>query len=141
MRSYTSGFPDALRRTIVGRTYYATFLMLRDELGLALKGSRYEALYDSISQKGVIHSLVWKALRMIDDGHLASVLYQMRRRREQADYRMLAIRKWEKEIEDIFLEAEEILRSRSTLGPGFSREIADIEDLVLKTHSKIARIS
>lgn len=138
IRNSTSSFPEALKRTIVGRIYYAVFLTIRDELGIALRGSRYESIYRSISQKGVIHSLVWRALREVNDGHLSSVLHRMRRRRDAADYRMQIIRNWEREIDDCILDAKEILQSRATLQPGFSQRFAEITTLVLTTHSKIA---
>jgi uncharacterized protein (UPF0332 family) len=139
IRSSSSRFSEALERTIVGRIYYAIFLMVREELRTALKGSRYESLFDSLSQKGVIHSLVVQALSKIEvNRHLSNLLYSMRRRREAADYRMRGTKNWQREIDDTILEAEEILQDRSRLQPSFSQEIAEIETLVLTWHSKIA---
>lgn len=139
LRSYTCPFPEALKRTIVGRIYYAIFLMVRDELGASLKGSYVEALYDSVSQKGVIHSLVIEALNKTDlDLHLRGVLSGMRRQRDYADYRIRTTKNWDIEINDIILMADTILRSKSKLKPSFDQKICDIESLVAEWHLKIA---
>lgn len=139
LRSYTCPFPEALKRTIVGRIYYAIFLMVRDELGASLKGSYVEALYDSVSQKGVIHSLVIEALNKTDlDLHLRGVLTGMRRQRDYADYRIRTTKNWDIEINDIILMADTILRSKSKLKPSFDQKICDIESLVAEWHLKIA---
>jgi len=139
LRSYTCPFPEALKRTIVGRIYYAIFLMVRDELGASLKGSYVEALYDSVSQKGVIHSLVIEALNKTDlDLHLRGVLSGMRRQRDYADYRIRTTKNWDIEINDIILMADTMLRSKSKLKPSFDQKICDIESLVAEWHLKIA---
>lgn len=139
LRSYTCSFPEALKRTIVGRIYYAIFLMVRDELGASLKGSYVEALYDSVSQKGVIHSLVIEALSKTDPNlHLRGILSGMRRQRDAADYRIRTTKNWDREINDIISMADTILQSKSLLKPSFDQEIGDIELLVLEWHSKIA---
>ena len=117
--------------------------MVREELAGALQTSRFKSLYDSLSQKGVIHSLVREALGKIEEGeHLRNILQSMFRRREKADYRMKVLAfDWEREIDDIVLEAEEILRSKSDLKRLFSEKSYEIESIVQTWHSKIATSS
>ncbi|MGA9388584.1 MAG: hypothetical protein WBV70_07160 [Candidatus Bathyarchaeia archaeon] len=141
LRTKSSNYPEALKRTIVGRFYYAIFLMVRDELGVALRGSQAEPLYSSISQMGAIHTLVVDALSKIErDRHLSNVLYGMRRRRDTADYRTQTLRKlnWDSEIDDIVSMADEVLQNRPGLQPSFSQKLFEIETFVTFWHSKVA---
>lgn len=138
MRALACKYAEASKRTIVSRIYYAIFLMVRDELNRSLVGSSIKSLYDSVSQRGPIHTMVVQALGKIGDGHMEGILRHMQRRREGADYKMLKIADWESEIADIILEAEEILQNKSNLQPGFSEESYEIEQLITFWHSKIA---
>lgn len=113
--------------------------MVRDELGAALKGSQVEPLYGSLSQMGVIHSLVIDALSKTDsDRHLRNVLNQMRRQRDCADYRIGMTRNWDQDIADLVLMADTILQNRSSLKPSFTRKMYDIENLIIQWHARIA---
>ena len=141
LRTKSSNYPEALKRTIVCRFYYAIFLMVRDELNVALKGSQAEPLYSSISQMGAIHTCVMDALSKIErDRHLSNVLHGMRRRRDTADYQTQTLRKlnWDNEIDDIVSMADEVLQNRPKLQPSFSQKLFEIETLVTFWHSKVA---
>ena len=141
LKTRSSSYPEALKRTIVGRIYYAIFLMVRDELAVALRGSQVEPLYGSISQMGAIHTLVMDALSKIErDRHLSNVLYGMRRRRGTADYRTQTSRmlNWDNEIDDIVSMADEVLQNRPRLQPSFSQKLFEIETLVTLWHSRVA---
>jgi uncharacterized protein (UPF0332 family) len=131
IRSSTSSFPEAKKRTIVGRVYYAVFLMIRDELGQSLVNSPLKSVYDSLSQQGLIHSLVVDVLKTIEtSSYLGNVLYGMHRRRRTADYRMQAAKNWDNEINDIVADAEEMLRNRSTMHTMFSQKGPEIDTVI-----------
>lgn len=137
--SFSSSFPEALKRTIVGRMYYAIFLMIREELGTSLRSSTVKPMYDSLSQKGAIHSVIVDALKEIErSNHLGHVLYGMHRRRRTADYKLNVTRNWNQEITDSVSDAEELLRNKSRMQTMFSRKSLEIDNLVLIWHSRIS---
>lgn len=134
--SFSSSFPEALKRTIVGRIYYAIFLMIRKELGT----SAVKPMYDSLSQMGLIHSVIVGALKEIESSnHLGNVLYGMGRRRRTADYKLNVRRNWDQEITDNISDAEELLRNKSRMQTMFSRKSLEIDNLILRWHSKISK--
>lgn len=138
VKGYSSNFPEALKRTIVGRIYYAIFLMIRDDLEVSLKHSGAGPMYKSLSQKGLIHSLISAVLRKVErTNHLGNLLYGMRRRRGTADYKLKGSKNWDKEIGEITLQAEELLRNQSKMQTLFSQKSIEIDTLIFDFHSKL----
>lgn len=136
IRSNASNFPEARKRTILGRIYYAVFLLVRDELGLSLQNSQFKSVYDSLSRQGPIHSLIVDVLKEVEaSNHLGNVLYGMGRRRRDADYKMHITKNWDREISDSISDAEEMLRNRTTMQTLFSQKGPEIDTLIASWQS------
>jgi hypothetical protein len=140
IRSNTSFFPEALKRTILGRIYYAVFLFVRDDLSLSLQSSPLKLAYDSMSREGLIHSLVVDALKEVEtSNHLGNVLFGMGRRRRDADYKMHITKNWDREISDSISDAEEVLRNRSIMQTLFSQKGPEIDSLIANWSARLAK--
>ena len=140
IRPNTSNFPEAMKRTIVGRVYYAIFLMVRDELGQSLQNSQFRSVYDSLSQQGPIHSLVVNVLKEVEaSNHLGNVLYGMGRRRRDADYKMHMTKNWDREINDSISDAEEMLRNRTTMQTLFSQKGPEIDTVIVSWSARVQK--
>lgn len=140
IRSSASSFPEALKRTILGRIYYAVFLLVRDDLSSSLQNSAYKLVYDSMSREGLIHSLVVDALKEVEaSNHLGNVLHGMGRRRRDADYKMHITKNWDREINDSISDAEEMLRNRTTMQVLFSQKGPEIDTVIAIWSARVAR--
>lgn len=105
-----------------------------------MQSSRTKPLYDSLSQKGSIHSFLIDALKEVESSnHLGNVLYGMHRRRRVADYALQTVKNWDKEVDDNVSDAEEILKNISRVQTLFSQKSFEIDNLITLWHAESAK--
>lgn len=129
LKNFTSQYPEANKRTIVSRMYYASFLIIHDLLKDTLKNTNVKAQFDALYTDPNIHGLVIDAVR-IADKHVRNLLHTLRKKRNYAEYRMKS-KNWDKEVEEVSQITEElIVKNAPDLPSKFSQNLGVIQDKV-----------
>ena len=138
IRKNKSAFPEALKRTAVGRIYYAIFLLIREDMRAAITETSEAFMYEKLSISGSIHSLLVSALKEVQpDNHFGNVLFGMGKRRRKADYEPNAGENWDNRIDDNINNAEELIQNRTEIQRLFSENAMVIGKIVANYYSAL----
>ena len=129
--SFACRHQEAKKRVIVSRMYYAPFLMIRGILKTKLQSTPVKSWFDVLYTDSCIHGVVMEALE-VSDIHTRNLLHTLRRKRNDADYKLRS-KNWDREIGDVTPIANElIVNTTSNLPQKFSEHISAIQDIVEK---------
>jgi hypothetical protein len=129
LKSITSQYQEANKRTIISRMYYASFLIIRDLLKDKLQKTTVKAQFDTLYTDPYIHGLVMDAI-LIADGHARSLLYTLRKKRNDAEYKMRS-KNWDEEIEKVSQITKELIVNKFPGLPSkFDQQLPTIQDKV-----------
>jgi len=131
LKNVTSQYSEAKKRTIISRMYYASFLVIRDLLKSELQNTTVKPQFDALYTDTYIHGVVMEALQ-VSDIHTRNMLRNLRRKRNDADYRLKS-KNWDREIEDVSRKTEELIVRRSSGLPAkFGQHLNTIQSIVEK---------
>lgn len=138
LKNFTSQYPEANKRTIISRMYYASFLVIRDLLKDMLQNTTVKAQFDALYTDPCIHGVVMDALN-IADTHTRNLLHTLRKKRNEADYRLRS-KNWNKEINQVLPITEKLIARKATDLPSkFSQHLATIQTKVEIWFSRMSK--
>lgn len=129
--NFACQYPEAKKRTIISRMYHASFLVIRDLLKAVLQSTTVKSRFDALYTDPTIHGVVMEAVE-VSDIHARNLLRTLRRKRNDADYKLRS-KDWDREIEDVSRKSEEIIvRKAPALPAKFTQNLTAIQDIVEK---------
>ncbi|MEM1610144.1 MAG: hypothetical protein QXQ57_00675 [Sulfolobales archaeon] len=126
---------EAVLRTAISRTYYATFLTMRELVRSKLVNTPLLNQFERVSTSGLTHSLIKSVISRVDI-HLGNMYGKLFVMRKKADYELNITIK-DRDVEEV-LEIAKKLLNLSTKIYG-SLKVAEISSIIMEYYQKLRK--